>query len=299
MIWLLLALSGPTLWGATNVLDSALRRHHVKSDWALAWLLAAGRLPFALIFLSLGGWNFPEWIPFFWMLVGGIFWALPFLFYLKALETEDTSRVSIFLQMVPAFTLLNAIIILNEKLTIHQAFSFVLLLLAGLLASLKTLSGKWRPSVAFAWLTLSCFLWSLSDILFKKFEPAFSNFNSAFGLYLLGSFLVAGLLVLHPKMRRESFRPLLRLSGRAWALVCANVVLGILGTFLFNTALTLGKASLTAAMMGIQPLAAFLIGIGLAPLMKEISHEDVSKKALLLKLTAFVLMMAGLVVLGM
>jgi drug/metabolite transporter (DMT)-like permease len=233
------------------------------------------------------------------MIICGMLWILPFLFYFKALETEDTSRVSVFLQMVPAFTLLNAFFILDEKLTLSQGLSFGLLLLAGLLASLKTMSGKWRPGVAFAWLTLSCLLWSLSDVLFKKFEPAFATFNSAFATYLLGSSLVALLLLIHPKMRKGSLVSLCRLPGRAWAIIGVDVTVGVVGTILFNYALTLGKASLTAAMMGVQPLAAFLIGIGLAPLMREISREDVSKRALLLKLGAFVLMVAGLAALGM
>jgi drug/metabolite transporter (DMT)-like permease len=299
MVWLILALSGPILWGASNVLDSALRRHYVKNDWALAWLMAAGRLPFALIFLFLGGWNFPDWISILWMLIGGALWALPFLFYFKALKTEDTSRVSIFLQMVPAFTLINAFFILNEKLTVSQGISFGLLLLAGLLASLKTFRGRCHPGIAFAWLTLSCLLWSLSDILFKKFEPAFSNFNSAFAILLLGTFLVAAALAIHPAKRQESISHLNRLPVRAWILICADVIVGVLGTILFNYALTLGKVSLTSAMMGIQPLAAFLIGIGLAPFMKEISREDVQRKTLALKLAAFVLAMIGLATLGM
>jgi len=299
MVWLILALSGPIFWGASNVLDSALRRHYVKSDWALAWLMAVGRLPFALFFLFLGGWNFPDWISVFWMLISGALWTLPFLFYFEALQTEDTSRVSIFLQMVPAFTLINAFFILDEKLTATQGIAFGLLLLAGLLASLKAFRGKWHLSLAFAWLTLSCLLWSLSDVLFKKFEPAFDNFNCAFAILLIGSFLVAALLSIHPKKRKESIDPLDRLPARAWIMACVDVSVSVLGTLLFNTALTLGKASLTSAMMGIQPLAAFLIGIGLTPFMKDISREDVGKRTLLLKLGAFVLMMAGLVVLGM
>ena len=297
MVWLLFALSGPILWGASNVLDSALRRHYVKSDWTLAWLVATGRLPFALVFLFFGGWNFPDWTSVFWMLICGIFWTLPFLFYFKALETEDTSRVSIFLQMVPAFTLLNAILILNEKLTLSQGVSFGLLVVAGLLASFRAIRGKWRPGIAFAWLILSCFLWSLSDILFKKFEPAFANFNSAFATYLFGSFLVAAILAIHPVKRKDSIRLFSQLPMRAWAIICVNVVVGIIGTLLFNTALTLGKASLTSAMMGIQPLAAFLIGLFLARTMREISPEDVGKKALLIKLASFILVVAGLAVL--
>ncbi len=294
MTWFILALSAPILWGATNVLDSALRRHYIKNDWALTWLTAAARLPFALIFLLLGGWAFPDWPTILWMGIGGALWTIPFLFYYKALETEDPSRVSLFVQLVPAFTLLNAYLILQEKLNYSQGVAFGLLILAGVLASIKTIGGKWRWSGAFALLALACLLWSLSDVFFKKFEPLFINFYSAFAIYFLGSFLVAGLLAFHPKQLKRTARHFIHMPRRAWAIFWADEIAGVSGSILFAYALTLGKASLTSVMMGVQPLAAFLIGLGLAPLMKDITREDVTKKALLLKLASFILVAAGL-----
>lgn len=297
-LWLLFALSAPILWGATNVLDGALRRHYIKSDWALMWITAVARLPFALVFLFLGGWVFPDGPTLLWMGLGGALWTVPFFFYYKAMETEDPSRISVFLQLVPAFTLLNAAFILQEKLNIAQGISFIFLMSAGLLASLKTVGGKWRWGRAFIWLALACFLWSLSDIFFKKFEPSFSNFYSAFAIYFLGSFLVAGLLVFQSKQFKKTMGYFLRMPRRAWGIFWADEIMGVTGSVLFAYALTLGKASLTTVMMGVQPLAAFLIGLGLAPFMKDIVREDTAKTALILKFIAFLLMVAGLVFLG-
>jgi drug/metabolite transporter (DMT)-like permease len=298
MVWLIFALSGPVLWGASNVLDSTLRRHYIKNDWALTWLTAAARLPFALVFLFLGGWVLPHWTTLLWMGIGGALWTIPFIFYYKAMETEDPSRVSVFIQLVPAFTLLNAFFILQEKLTPSQGISFGLLISAGLLASLKTIGGKWRWSGAFAWLALSCFLWSLSDIFFKKFEPAFANFHSAFAVYFLGSFIVAGLLAFHPRKLKKTVSHFIHMPRRAWLIFWADEIMGVSGSILFAYALTLGKASLTSAMAGVQPLSTFFVGLGLFHLMKDISREDVTKNALILKLASFALVIAGLAYLG-
>jgi drug/metabolite transporter (DMT)-like permease len=298
MVWLIFALSGPILWGASNVFDSSLRRHYIKNDWALTWLTAAARLPFALVFLFLGGWTLPNWTILFWMGVGGALWTIPFLFYYKAMETEDPSRVSVFIQLVPAFTLINAFLILQEKLTASQGISFALLISAGLLASLKTIRGKWRWSGAFAWLALSCFLWSLSDIFFKKFESSFANFHSAFGIYFLGSFIVAGLFAFHPRKLKSTVSHFMHMPRRAWWIFWVDEIMGVSGSILFAYALTLGKASLTSAMSGTQPLSTFFVGLALAPLMKDISREDVTRNALILKLISFTLVIAGLAFLG-
>jgi len=296
MTWLIFALLGPIFWGLANVMDSALRRKFVQNDAALTWMVAISRLPFFILFFALSGFKAPGLADLGWMILGGALWTLPFFFYYRALKLEDPSRIALLEQTIPLFTLLIAFFALGERLTANQGIAFGLLILAGILASLKQTLGRWRLSPAFALILLATLLWAASDVIFKKFEPSFAGFLGAFGFYFLGSSLTALAMLAMPRGKHilDHFKAL---SGKAWASVAATEIGGILGSLSFAYALTLGKASLTSVMIGIQPLAAFLIGLGLAPLMKEISHEDIGKKALLLKGTSFALVVVGLAIL--
>ena len=296
--WLIFALLPPILWGFTNVLDSALRKNFIKSDFALTWFVAFTRLPFVILFFLISGFYIPDITSVLLMLIGGILWTYPpMILYFKAMETEDASRISLLMQLVPVFTLLIAFFALGEVLTINQGLAFVILIIGGIFASLKKTEKNWHFSKAFLLIGIAGFLWATSDVLFKKLETVFPDFLSAFAFFFLGSFLASMFMLMHADGRSKVLNHFTILSKRGWIMIIATQTLGIIGSISFAYALTLGKASLTAVMIGIQPLFALGFGLILAQFIKEIHREDLSKKTLLLKGLSFVLIIVGLVVL--
>jgi len=293
--WLFFALSAPLLWAFTNVFDGALRRNFIKNDFALTWMSAAGRLPAIILLFLIVGINVPDAKSILFMFIGGALWTLPMFFYYKAIEKEDPSRIALLLQLVPLFTLLIAFFALRERLTETQMFAFVLLLIGGALAAFIKLKGIWRIGKSFFLMSLACLLWASSDVIFKKFEPAFSGFLNAFAIYFLGSFLVSFIIFAMPKRRSEILRHFLNLPMRAWMMIAGTILGGICGSLSFAYALTLGKASLTSVMMGAQPLFVLLLGLFMAIFVKEIRREDVHIKILILKGLSFFFIIAGLI----
>jgi drug/metabolite transporter (DMT)-like permease len=294
--WLFFALSGPILWALGNVLDGTLRRNFIKNDMALTWLSAMGRLPFVILLFAMTGLNLPPLPIVLMMLVVGFFWTLPMFFYYKAMEKEaDTSRVSLLIQLVPIFTLPTAYLVIHERLTAFQGLAFILLIIAGALAGIKRLMGVWHISKAFFLITLSCFLWAVSDVFFKKLAPAFPNYLSAFTIYFLGGFLVSSIILFIPKGRKNIFKSITGLPAKAWIMVFASLMAGIIGGLSFNYALTIGKASLTSVLMGIQPLMVIILGLVLRLFIKDISKEDLSLNALIFKGLSFLFLIGGLI----
>jgi drug/metabolite transporter (DMT)-like permease len=294
--WLFFALSGPILWALGNVMDGTLRRNFIKNEMALTWLSAIGRLPFVILLFSVTGFNLPPIHIVLMMAVVGFFWTLPMFFYYKAMEIEkDTSRVSLLVQLVPIFTLPSAYLIVHERLTAFQGVAFIFLIIAGALAGIKRMMGKWHMSKAFFLITLSCFLWAFSDVLFKKLEPLFANYLSAFTIYFLGGFLVSTIILFIPKGRKTIFKSIAGLPRKAWIMVFVSLMSGIIGGLSFNYALTLGKASLTSVLMGVQPLMVIVLGIVLRLFIKDISKEDLSINALIFKGLSFLFLIGGLI----
>jgi len=293
--WLFFAILAPLLWGLPNVIDSILRRHYVKSDLALTWFTALVRLPVAIIFFLVVGIDIPTPIAIFFMLFGGMLWTLPFILYYQALKFEEPSKIALLLQLIPVFILILAFFSLEEVLTIHQGISFFLILIGGFFAALKRKKGSWRFSLAFWLIILACFLWAVSDVLFKKFEPTFNTFFNASAFFMLGSAFPALVILSLSKGRKIITHHFSNLPSRVWGYLTFSVASGISGSLSFAYALTLGKASLTAVILGIQPLFTLLFGILLAPFFVEVYREDISKKALLLKGFSFVLIILGLI----
>ena len=296
-LWFLAALLAPTFWALTNVLDSALRKEIIKDDLTLTWLGGVMKLPLVILFFWLGGFEFPDSLSFLMILLSGALLTLPILLYYRAMEHEEASRVALIMQFVPLFTIFIAYFLLGEKLSPLQFVAFFLLLLGGALAVLKRKKEKWHVSKYLLLVLFAAFIWAISDVVFKKYEVAFSNFNSAFAIYSLGSFLVSITLFFIARKKEKMGDVLKKLTTRAWSLVIISVISGNIGTLFFNYALTLKEASLTAALMALQPLMAFILGLLLFYWIKEVKKDELNKEALFLKGGAFILIMSGIILL--
>jgi drug/metabolite transporter (DMT)-like permease len=296
MVWLILSLSGPTLWALANVLDSGLRKKWIKDEWALTWLAALLRIPVLVVLLLISNPFRAGLVPVALMLLSGLLLSLPYLLYYRALKTEDSSRIAVFVQMIPVFNLLTSALFLHERLTLNQTVAFVILLSAGLMAALRLTGHKLKISSNFFLLLFASFVWSVSDTLFKGTITAFPHYLDGFTLYTLGSELVLFVLIGHA-LKARPFKLLREMAPVGWTLILGSTFGGLLGTVAFTFALTLGKVSLTSVMMGVQPLAAFAINGILARTTHSIPPEQSDRKNLILKLISFGLVIIGLIAL--
>lgn len=293
--WLLFALAAPFCWGIANVIDSVVRRRFVKNDYAMTWFLGISRLIFIVPLLFVIGENpWSDSMNLGFMLLAGFFWLFPFIFYYKAMEFEETSRVVIFVQMLPLFSLIMAFFLIGERLNSMQILAFVFLLSGGLLASLKRIGGNVRISRALPLMMLASFIWALSDVLFKKHAEAFGTFGNAFFWYLVGGFLFSMVFFFTNKGRQFVHHHFANLSKRAWWLLGIDQIIGMTGSLSIAYALTLGKASLTVVLMGIQPLIAFGMTFLLRPFIPEIEPEDTATGVLVKKGLSLALIITGL-----
>lgn len=293
-MWLFFAILSPICWAFCNPLDSGLRRYFIKNDLVLTCLSALARLPVVVVLLFLFREDLVLGWPFFGMLLSGVLWTLPFIFYYKSLECEETSRVVLILQFMPVFVLSLAAILIKETLNLSQFIAFVLILSGSILAAFKKIETKWHFSKVFFFMVLAALMWALADVLFKKFAVYFPNFWSAFAVDIFGSSLPAFFLFLIPRYRKFIVE-MKNMPMRGWKFFIVSVTFGTFGSLTFAYALTIGKAALTSVISGIQPLFALFFGCFLARFFREIPGESLLKVDLITKALSFVLMFSGLV----
>lgn len=292
--WFFFALISPFLWAFSNILDSAIRRKFIRNDYTMTWLLTMLRLPIVVILVAIYGFEFPGWAGG-WMLLAGMLWTVVFVPYLRALEFEETSRVALFLESIPIFTLILGYLVLDESLSVQQVLAFVLILLGGGLAAIKSSKNKWHFSRAFWLIMFACFFWATSDVLFKLFSYDFSSFISAFTMFLAGSFLTGVLALIFAPIRRRIFAFEIRsIPLRGWLLECASLLVGVAGSCSFAYALTIGKIALTSVLIQTQPFFVFILTLVLGKFWHTIDKEDTSKMALVFKGLSLLVISGGL-----
>jgi drug/metabolite transporter (DMT)-like permease len=296
-IWFILALSAPILWAFNIVMDTTVRRHFIKNDSVMMWLTAMlhmiGVIPF-FIFVKVG---FESIWAVFEMIMVGTLWTIPFLIYYRALESEESSRTALLLQMGPIWALLLAFIFLGESLSILQSIAFIILLIAGLLAAIRRIKGVFHFSKSFWFILSASFLWSFSDVIFKILEPKFDNFYSAFAFFFLGSAIPAFFMLSSSKLRKSIKKHVFKLPLRGWLIFLTGKILDILGSIFFAYALVIGSVALTSVLVGIEPLVVLIFSYLLGLIFHEVPKEDFTRQTLLLKGASFFLVLCGLLLL--
>lgn len=292
-MWLLFAVLAPLCWGFANPMDAAMRRSWIKNDLVLMSIFALVKLPVAIALMALFGQGIVLDASFVWMFIAGVIWMTAFVFYYKAMQLEEVSRVVLILQFQPIMILLLGMVMIGETLNVNQIVAFSLILFGSVLAAFKKKESKWHFSQAFILILIADVLWSVGDVMFKKYVGDFPNFWAAFSVDLLGSSLLGGVIFLIPKYRNV-FRNF-KLPVKGWKLLCVSALFGTAGSLFFAYALTLGKAALTSVIVGLQPLFALISGLILHRFVSEIPRDSIKREDLLIKGASFILIFLGFI----
>lgn len=295
-IWLLFSLLTPFLWGMTHPIDAGLRRSFFK-EGELTWFFAFFHLPLAVLAFFIFRVELIFSLDTLFIVLAGTFWTLPSYFYFKSIKFESASSVALLLQLIPVCTLLIAYLFTGENLSNVQLASFFIILFGGILAALRIGKDTFRLSKAFWFMLVASIMWAISNVGFKHLEPGFDGFVSAFSYYFFGSGLPALFLLCNPEKFRAAIGNFSRLPANAWIALLLGRTASLGGSLTLTYALTLGKASLTSVLMGVQPVFALLFGYILSPVFKFIPREPLDLKAMGTKGLALSVIIIGLILL--
>ena len=121
--------------------------------------------------------------------------VLALYFYLKALETNDASFVTIMFQTIPVFSYIMALILFKETLTLLQIIGSLIIILSAVLISfdIDKKNNKFKFKAMFL-MTLSSLCYSIYYICFDIAMRNGSYYSCAFwfqfGLLLMGIILI-------------------------------------------------------------------------------------------------------------
>ncbi len=293
MLWVILAISAHLLWALGNLGDRYVMDKKLKSPYfyTISGLIVGCLV--SLLFFPLVTFNWIAWPLMMGAVLAGIGFILGTLFYIKAIQIEETSRINVLWVFIPIFDFVFGWLLLGEKLAGKQLLAFVILLSGSLIACLHWRGGKWKFSRAFILMLVACLFFSSYDIIMRYLtqQTPFSL------LYLIASSSM--LLWLIPIVSAKKFREKYQSEFKSinWRLIFIVIFIAIcsrFGLFLNTRAISLGPVSLVSALEGFQTIFVFIIAALLTIFVPRIMKEEFDRKNLVLKLVALVLMLGGI-----
>jgi transporter family protein len=299
-MWILLTISAVILWSFVNIADNYLVERNKKSGDPIGSLV---------IFSSLFGFIAALIILFFTksifvlsvsqiavLLLAGLCNVSWIIFYLKALPDEDVSTVIPWFLTSPFFGYILGYIILGENLSTKQLLGGLIILIGGLLLSIKRQHDK--SGYTIRWLlirnmTIASLLAALWAILFKFIARENDFWISSFWEHIgLG---VGGLFIIFfAPSYRKGFLKIIRSNTKQILFInLSSETLTITGNLLANYAILLVPVTAVLLLEVIQPAIVFILGIFFTIFFPKILREDISRNNLIQKGTAIAIMILG------
>jgi uncharacterized membrane protein len=297
-MWLIFAFSGPILWAISTHIDKYLVEKYFKNnDTAVLMVFTACigliMLPFILFFepttLSL------SWTSILVMIVSGILYMGSMLFYLRAIQTTEASVIAPMFQMTVLFTFILGFLILGETLSWTNGLGVFIIILGALTLSLDTSFGFHKFKLRILLLMLLCtFVLALSTVIFKFFAINENFWPTTFWVYTGEAIFGIGILCIpkywkqFKKLLKTNTVPLLAVNG-------SNELINLGGGLGVRFASLFAPVALIGAISSTTTLFVFIFGVLLTIFMPNIAHEDISRKNLIQKGIAAVLVAIGVI----
>ena len=307
MSWFLVAIIAYFILALVNLADKFILEKVVPRAKTYAFLVGtAGLLIFIIApwFLAWPGWSL-------WLInifTGAVF-SLALLFFYQALKNSEASRiVTLVGGTVPIITPFFSIILFQESFNIKQLLAIVFLVGGTIVISLinpertiwfKVKEWFYIPSPK---QTKSIFLSLLSALCFALYwvgsKHAFNNqeFLSALSWIRLGTFLAVLFLIIRKKDRQEIKKDLLKSNQKKQNkfIFFGAQGLAAIGSILQNYAIALGSVVLVTSLQGLQYALVLIFTSILSIFLPKIIKENQSRKIIIQKIAAIILIGLGL-----
>ncbi len=229
------------------------------------------------------------------LLAGALF--LTALFYLfRALDVNEASRVfPIVGGLTPILILVLSFIFLNERLILKQIFAFFLLVSGGALITLKpSVKGVLIKGIRFIGLAI---LFGAASLVLTKYVFINQGFISGFIWTRIGIFLTALLFLIPERWREAIIMGGKESKGGLSLFLVSNKALAGFASLFINFAVSQGSVSLVNALSGMQYAFLFVLAILLSKKFPFILKEKISGVIIGQKISAILLIGAGLFIL--
>lgn len=296
MDWIIVTIISSACLGLIHVVDKIVLHRHIRTPLSL--ILLIGGIDIVVGFGMLCFSRIPNestLVNSASALASGACIAFAVILVQRTLYTEEVSRVVPITQSAPIYTVLLALLILNESISIMQCGGIAATVLGSVLITLKLDSNTRTIFLhkSFYPLMLSAFLFGAANVAGKLAVEQLPVLytqglrNITFGLILI-------FYAFRPEVVTE-VKGMIQKRSPALVLVTVNqFVTAQIGSFMLLWALSLGPASLVTTVAASRALFAFIYSICLTKVWVGLLGEDTSNDSVLMKLVSTLLIILGI-----
>ncbi len=303
-LWVSLALLAPLLFAGCVFVDKYLIEKIAEDSPATVITILAGLagLPFLIVFGFIAG---PDILDFGFVnalgaISAGLLVLAGYYFYYRALETADASLVATLFQFIVVFNYVLGLIFLDEHLKPIQLAAIGMVVFGSIVLTLESHQKKLRLNkIVLGRMLIATLLIAISDVVFKFVAKKTAYLPTQFYEYSSG--VIAGtLLLLFHGPGREAFLAMMRRFKKlAIAASTFNEVLNLGAVVSMRYAMFLAPIAVVQAVMSTQSVYLLVLGVGLTFIFPKYIRENISKKHLIQKIIAVLIMVGGTAILSL
>lgn len=291
MSWILSALLANLFFGFSVLLDKFLNTKKIKNVYSFAVILNCIYFVFILITTYFQWGTFVMGKSALLSMIAGFFWFFMWIFFWKAMQHGEATRVSAIFFSQPIYSSLIGIFFFNESLTLLKWVGIAVIVIGAVLSSLGGESHKKEVKTAYLFALLSALFSSIGNSI-SKFAmmdmPSLTvnciAFYSSIPLYIF--------LLKNAAVRRE----IVGAFANTKLIIQFGIrgIFGYLGIIAFMASLSSGPISLVTALSGTQPIFVLILSLIASVLFPKLIHEEFGRSVIGIKLLALLLTVIGI-----
>jgi transporter family protein len=293
--WLVFALIGTIFFSAAGVLDKLLLSSYACDSKAYIVCQVLAQQIFTIPILVIMGIDFVYPESAMAMALGAL-QLLPSVFYLRAVQVEEASRVAALEYFYPVFVFLGAFIFLGESLAPKHCIGGLLLIISVLLISyrhkgkgsfgISAISPALRPFITY-WISMAIYCIALKCLLASMDEWQLYAWSS------LGSLMTALPLLLNHSVRGEVLGFFESGTSAVGTLISEETFM-FLGIIFSIFAYALGSVALVTSVGALQPMLTLILVVALGLFLPGRVKEELDRNSLVQKGLSFVVVVIGI-----
>ncbi|MCD4761289.1 DMT family transporter [bacterium] len=297
MTWIFLAIIANFFWSLVNIGDKYLVSKKIQNPYVylvvLTWAGVIGLflIPFIDFFV-------PEFKWLALIVIASASYFFGSIFYFHAVKIEDISRINIWWNLIPIFTLVISWVAIDEKLTNNQLSAFVILIIGAIIASIHFGKTKLSFSKALPLMFISTFVYAIYFVIIRYVSSEIPFLV----IYVWNLVIVTILtfpLFLFSKFRKDFKKDFRFMSGRTKGKVISIAVMDESAILINMWALSLGPVALISVLGGLQSVYVFILVVLISLFRPHIIKEKLDKRNAILKLVALCVIIVGVLMLNL
>ncbi len=289
-MWIFFSILAALFWSFASIIDKTVLTKWVKKPLipvvltGAIWLV----LGFAVYFIK--GLSYISSVNILLAISAGIFVILLYIFYFRAMQIEEASRIVPLTYLSQLFILILAAIFLNEIFAPLNYLGIFLLIAGAILISIKNFS-KIKFGKSFWWMVLAAGFSAL-DAIFVKYLLNFTDFWTVFAYKGVGMFL--GSIPIAYFFLPELIKTVKQYGRKVIIAMSASELITAIGILFNIIAISVGYVTLVNALSSVEPFFVLLFTVLLSVFFPHLLKEDLGKSIISIKILAIALMFIGI-----